>query len=69
VIVWVDERWYATPVALRNLAVVSDIVFYGLVAGAVIFATARGVQRRHYGPLLRFYALVVVGVGGRALPL
>ncbi len=40
---------------------------YGLIAAAVIFATARGAQRRDYGRLLRFYALVMVGIGGQAL--
>jgi hypothetical protein len=43
------------------------VVFYGLIAVVVAFATARSVRRRDYGRLLRFYALVVVGVGGQAL--
>lgn len=44
-----------------------DVVMYALLAAAVIFATARGLQRREYGWLLRYYALVVIAFGGMAL--
>ena len=46
---------------------VPDVVMYGLIAVVVACATARSLQRRDYRRLLRFYALVVVGVGGQAL--
>ena len=41
---------------------------YALIAAVVIVATARDLQRRDYGRLLRFYALVATALGGRTVP-